>query len=404
MPTNKRAAHYIVSLSIDHLTDKATVLRSDGQVFTFPARFGPAQATSRIRITAHLPTANLFFIQTTKGHYIAAELPTVTDQPPRRGRPVIYLDQRDWSTIAKAIHTPKRVTPAQRNAALAIIDLALDRKILLPFSSAHMSETCQWEDAEARYRLGLTILQLSAGWQMRDPLAVRHDEIHASFERCHVGKASAQPSVFTLAPNAILASRTGVSDLRAPNALPSDMQLAFRAIVTISANFDTILDGEHVGMTPTPGWVEHQRAFTAHLGSMRADSRQKSKLINTFFLGDTQLELARAAATAGISVSVFENWLHKQSNVEIAAMPALGLFREVMREKHLNPGAKWEQNDLTDMMYLTCGAAYADFVVCESPHGSALRKSLKRLGRPSNVMRSLEELVDQLSQADGHTT
>ncbi len=78
-----------------------------------------------------------------------------------------------------------------------------------------------------------------------------------------------------------------------------------------------------------------------------------------------------------------------RSGDEITAMPSLGLFREVLEQKHLNPGTTWYNNDLSDLMYLTCAAGYADYVVSERSLVSQMEQSLKRLNRLVNVYRRL---------------
>lgn len=77
-------------------------------------------------------------------------------------------------------------------------------------------------------------------------------------------------------------------------------------------------------------------------------------------------------------------------------MPSLGLFREVMHEKLVDPATRWEQNDLQDMIYLTTASGYCDHVVGERSHVSHLENGLRRLGRPLNVHRSLRALVRNL--------
>jgi hypothetical protein len=96
----------------------------------------------------------------------------------RLARPVVYLDQNQWSAIANSIHAPSRIRrPDDRKAAAWIIQLSQERRMTLPASAGHMHETTKWTDNTRRYALGLTVLQLSRGWIMRDPLQVRRDEI-----------------------------------------------------------------------------------------------------------------------------------------------------------------------------------------------------------------------------------
>jgi hypothetical protein len=70
-----------------------------------------------------------------------------------------------------------------------------------------------------------------------------------------------------------------------------------------------------------------------------------------------------------------------------------------LHEKHLNKGSRWVPNDLTDMVYLSCAAAYADFVVCERATAAALRQGQRRLHLPVNVHRNLREAVPVIEDA-----
>lgn len=74
-------------------------------------------------------------------------------------------------------------------------------------------------------------------------------------------------------------------------------------------------------------------------------------------------------------------------------MPFLGVYRSVLQERHLNGGTRWTVNDLTDMIYLSSAAGYADIVVAER-HGTAmLKQARRRLGRGASVHSSLAEAL-----------
>jgi hypothetical protein len=59
----------------------------------------------------------------------------------------------------------------------------------------------------------------------------------------------------------------------------------------------------------------------------------------------------------------------------------------------VNGGTAWKANDLTDLMYLTCAAGYADYVVAERSAISQMRQASKRLKRTDNLYRNLNELI-----------
>jgi hypothetical protein len=137
---------------------------------------------------------------------IDLELGSVRNPSPLRGRPVVYLDQNHMSTLSKALRAPQRLSEREWRAALRLITLAGEGKIIVPFSGAHLLETAAWTDNEARFHLATTILSVSRGWQLRDPLQVRQDELVALLS-ASVGRSVPLGPVTTLAPNAAIIAR-----------------------------------------------------------------------------------------------------------------------------------------------------------------------------------------------------
>jgi hypothetical protein len=78
-------------------------------------------------------------------------------------RPVVYLDQRHWITLAQRLHSPDEVAERDREPAERLIELARSKLIALPLSSANL-----WEIAPTgphRRDVALTMVELSRGWQ-----------------------------------------------------------------------------------------------------------------------------------------------------------------------------------------------------------------------------------------------
>jgi hypothetical protein len=94
----------------------------------------------------------------------------------RAGRPAVYLDQNHWSTIPAARHGHRPVRPQEKQAALRLAELAESGQILLPVSAAHLVETTPMHGAP-RVAMAGTVLALGRGWQMRNPLHVRVEEM-----------------------------------------------------------------------------------------------------------------------------------------------------------------------------------------------------------------------------------
>ena len=391
-------ALHIVLTVMDRATSTVTIVRSDKKEAVFPLESPPFHPDSRITRLSHAPMEHLLLLETVNREDIFAELPRLDDFAPRNGRPVIYLDQKDWSTVANSIYSPDKVPQAERLAAEKLIGWARQRQIILPMSAGHMSETCKWTIDSARYCLALTILQLSFGWQMRDALDVRRHELRRSLLAKLRGQLLAPIEVFTLEPYAIHGATRGTKRPAVPSEFPADLALATRALTSISGNFDTMLDDKPVAMTPTPGWVAKQQVFTDWLATeTKRTSSAKRQSIELAFLVDTSKEIAEEAARAGLTPEQMSEWVHQHRETEMALMPSLGLFGESLLGLHLNQ-THWEDNHLTDLMYLTCAAGYADFVVAERSLVSQMGQAQKRMGRPLNVYPRIQDVVPEVER------
>lgn len=386
----------ILSLRWDRLAGTATVVRSDRKLATFEVD-SAVDPTSSIVATTWVPSANAMVFETDRGDSIAAELPTIDDLSSLNGRPVVYLDQNQWSTLANVVHAPDRVPAAEVEAAHALIDMAVSSKVVLPLSVGHMSETCKWTNRDRRYALAHTILKLSRGWQMRDPLELRRSEIRRALLARYREEQPPPTVPFTLEPEALHGPHRESGPTVAPAHFPEDYALTLRAQISIASAFDVMLDTEHIEVGASPGWVKRFQRFTDWLGSQpRDDRRLRYARTDAFFIADISNEVATECLRAGISAQEMSDWTLHRSSDDIAVMPSLGLFREAMREKVLNPGTRWEDNDLADFMYLTCGAGYADRVVVERSFASQVERAMRRLGRAPTVHRNLSELVAAL--------
>ena len=397
VPPNLR----IVLAVMDRATLTITLVRSDEKETKFPLTASPFEETSKIARMSYAPEAGIVYMETIHGEDIFAELPTVDDSAPRHARPVVYLDQKDWSTLADTLYAPTKVPDAERYAAEMLIAWARNKKILLPMSSGHMAETCKWTKDKERYRLALTIVQLSSGWQMRDPLDVRRFELRQSFTTRFKNHGVQPLEVFTLQPHAIHGETRGQNDPDVPDDFPPDIALAFQSLLSVSATFDTMLDAEPVAMDPSPGWVKRNQRFTDWLAEETTrSSLQKRQSIDAFFVADTQTEIAEEAFRSGITPDEMSQWVLNERDGQVAVMPCLGLFRETLQGMNLNH-ARWEDNHLTDLMYLTCAAGYADYVVAERSLAGYMQQALRRMHRPINVYRRIQDLVPVLEERLG---
>jgi hypothetical protein len=391
----------LVTMSCDDAS--VSFLRADGKEARFPLETSPFSETSALASLHMAPTDDSFagpvlLAVTVTGDSIAFELPSGDDHEQLAGRLVVYLDQNQWSVLSKAGEPSARIPDEDRVAALRLADLARHRKVVLPASSAHYHETTKWTDYAARHRLGLTVLQLSRGWQLRDPLQVRRDEIRASYEQMFLdGPGPRARAVVTLMPNTVHGTSRGGPAAEPPPDFPPALAADYNALLSATVLIDVMLDRDHIPATPATGWAQINQQFSDWLDQEPRDTQQKRKAVDVLLLQDLQRELAEEAHSSGITPEQMSEWVG-QHRARFAALPALGLFREILHDRHLSRGLTWHPNDLTDMFYLSTAAAYTDAVVCERAMGSALKRGLARLGRTTPVFLRLREAVPAIER------
>lgn len=115
-------------------------------------------------------------------------------------RPIVYLDQNHWVSLAQSRYAPERLRVQEREAA-ALSRLAACGEVILPLSGAHAVETAR-SDGPWPHDVAMTMLRLSRGRQMLSPVTVRGLELSDDMAvRAHNRERRA--AVFTLQPNAL---------------------------------------------------------------------------------------------------------------------------------------------------------------------------------------------------------
>lgn len=393
----------ITLITMDRETSSIVFTRSDDKEARFPLAPSPFAETSALSRLHHTPSFEHLLATTRAGDDIAFELPKPDSREQLAGRLVVYLDQNQWSAVDNARRYPAKVADEDRNAARQLVEWVQQHKIVLPASSGHYYETTKRFDQEKRYGLGLTVLQLSRGWQMRDPVQVRRDELHDEFRRRFAGQpGSRNAAVFTLMPDVLHGPWRSEGTYTPPADFPPDMAFQLQALTSATALIDVMLDAERIEPGPDTGWTLVNQQFSDWLdGEEDRTPQQKRKSIDALLLSDLQTEIAEEAYAAGATLEQFQHWLSDQSMQDLGQLPATGVFREMLHERHLNKKTAWKRNDLTDMVYLSCAAGYADVVVCERHMANVLTQGLKRLEHPTLVFRRLRDAVPVISERLG---
>ncbi len=177
------------------------------------------------------------------------------------------------------------------------------------------------------------------------------------------------------------------SNERAPtqSSLPPDLgsveQGQHRRWTNVVSLAATLLDDEPVEATSSIGWAESMQRFTDWLAT--EETEQPLRLARTnlaFFRGSLGNESRRRRTLFPFRLAQLHDWNLNHHSEDVDRSPMLGLFREVMRQKLSTATTTWRQNDLTDLMYLSCGAGYADVIVGERQVTGLLNSGAKRLG------------------------
>ena len=366
----------------------------DGAVHGYPAPAGLNAFSPRIDFAEFAVGKRELSIATDRGDLIQLDVGTYRNLSPRRNRLVVYLDQNHMSSLSKALRAPRRLRNEKEwKAALTLIRWAGSGEIIVPFSAAHMAETGAWPNEEARYHLATTILSVSRGWQLRDPLQQRHDEL-VSLLTESIDRATPIPDAVTLSPNAALASRLQPRLARDANidANPTIRHL-YQSMVWLNVSVAVMLDEDSIPTSPAMDWVERVQVFTDRLQAEPARTKaNRRKAAAAFMFADESTELARAAVDAGLAPSELSGWGRESWLLNDRGRPGVSVFRSAMIDKILS-GHKWEPNDLTDLIYLSTAVGYCDFVAGDRRTVALLRQQTRRLRYGAEVHSDLVGLV-----------
>jgi hypothetical protein len=310
---------------------------------------------------------------------------------------VVYLDQCHWSTIDRCINDPGSVTDQDDVAAAdRLVRWALDRSIVLPLSSGHVMETTPLF-GEKRRRLALTMLQLSHGWNMRNPLIVRRQEIACVLDNARPGTLPClQLEVFTLEADSLYTIPTSLEPELA--GIPGYLGWLCARLSAVLANFDLLIDPERIVPEKPTGWGNELTAlgrdpeFQGLPPARRRVAAQARALIDAI----ADLPVLDLLQRSGLAQEEAVDVLLQGLQTSTDTMPFLRLYADALGVR-LSNRARWEPNDLVDMLYLSCAAAYADAVAAERAATHYLNAAWRDRPEPCPVVPTLRELVSHLT-------
>ncbi|NRI69912.1 hypothetical protein FEZ60_30865 [Rhodococcus sp. MS16] len=338
---------------------------------------------------------------TLRGDWLAAEVYSPIPDDPKKGRTTVYLDQNHWSTLALVRVDPDSVTKrSEIGPAEELIELAADGGVILPLSAGHLVETGRLYD-DKRYNLGLVMADLANGWQMRHPLALRKFEFAQALGR-ELGRqvpSLANRQAITLEPNALLDNEPDSGPLPV-----DDPAFFLQAISSSSITMESLLDPKADPRFEPEQWLADNKSFAEALTSSPASQAEKKIVSRVRTLISLREEMLAGLGLLGASASDFNMTDSKTVSKFLRSMPMIDAYAHVNMVRHIDRNWMWnDPGDLIDMVYLSAGAAYADFVVAEGATGTHLRQYQMAMNKPVTVHTTLESLVKAIRNS-GVTT
>jgi hypothetical protein len=327
---------------------------------------------------------------TSRGHLLIAEAYSPTDSDPIRGRPTVYLDQNHWSTVAQAFAAPERIRDiSRRRAATRLAELANDGKVILPLSSAHLRETARL-DRERRYEVAVTMGSLAGGWQVRHPNRVWRNEVTAllAAETGAPLPALVEQRVVTLEPHVQLDDGVEVGELAA-----NSSELFFHVLNASSITLEVLLDPKRAERQSINEWVARNEENAAALAATGLNTARRRDLALKIFWRDNAAVIQDSLSRLGLGLSSIAHLDTSDIPRLLSAGPMLGYFSDLMTTRLLDSQRRWKENDLTDLIFLSTGAAYCDIVVAERSTGRQLQQLQRQRATQLTVFTDLESAV-----------
>ncbi|MDX6742579.1 hypothetical protein [Actinocorallia sp. A-T 12471] len=357
----------IKSITMGFARQRITVALADGRRAHGPLDVGCATACDEILSATWTAGERTLVLELRTGNIeVEFGLDPAEDLQQIARRPVVYLDQNHWISLARARHSPDKIGDRRTlDAAYQVMDLARSQKIILPLSADHFTETAR-AVGHRRLTLAAVMLEMSRGWRMLDPLAVRDQELERIFADLAGQGERRGNAVLTSNPMAIWSM-----------AEPASPRLGTvgRRVVDILSTSSVLLADEHedAGVEQVLGWVGKHNDLAHFFGGNPRTRSQKELAAFALSLADMRTELAMAATKAGLSPQLFQAWVAADPYADLATLPFVGRVIRATHRRVRDPGDRWERNDLGDLYFLACAAGYATAVVAEKKAAAYLR-------------------------------
>ena len=384
----------IESLTTDFDGGFIEVRTNDGDVVRQRLETVPDGTPMEFKRVSWRPAELVMTMVTIWDEELEVEVFSGEDASARAGRPIVYLDQNIWVQISKAIHKPQQVIDRELQPTLQLVEHARDKQVILPLSSGHWIETGPIF-GERRTQLASLMTSLSRGWIMRDPLRVTLSEL-CGFFRDLLGKPPEGPRfVFTLDPRELFAEPMS-SHVLEGDQLPEGSAELIDTLSGLNSILGVLLEDEkteRAGMDEARRWAQIHQDYAQLAADKSQSEGERRKATLDAFIATLGHGLNDAAITSGFGLYRLATWIRERAEEDLASLPYVGLQRELIHVRLMNAQDEWNPNDLVDVLYLSCAAAYADYVVCEKKLGHYLQRVGKMRPGGARILTSVDELM-----------
>lgn len=321
----------------------------------------------------------------------------------REEPPIVYLDQNHWITLARARVSPENVKKTSGVRELAAADSiwrSLDAgRIRLPLSMAHMVETARAGTKTNRPALAAAMLDGYDGWHMRHPMDVRRCELWWRLLDRPDLAPTVRHIVFSRSPGTPFHSDDYTPFVSDDPDIPDEgrrwvEQQAWRSSWSTVLRSESLTEEDRRATDAVVAtWTTSHVDLAEYMRDKPYGSRDVRLVAAGRTMGDLHLEIAKVALIAGMQPDDLLPILNHDHLIEFfAAMPFIGRVMEVTYQRLRNPAQSWVRNDLNDLMYLTCAAAYSDVVVTEKSMAHHLGQAAPMVTPGAVVLRNLDGL------------
>lgn len=312
----------------------------------------------------------------------------------------VYLDQRDWITLARQ-HYGLTDDDGIAGVLALVREASAAGHVSFPLSAAHYIETYHQRDPGRRRRLGAFMAEISRFQTIAAAPDLLEAEVHGSISLIAGVAPTRRPVPFG----------RGVTHAFGGHAPPyfTDRALEKRAIAYLGADwvfeyFETALLTGPDERLPAGGIALPTREFAQRQLDFELDSARKlqewghnsdraHRLVLVQEARDIVGLVNESSAVIGFDVgSILDS--RKSLTAFMLSLPAKGTVCRLRMSGHEDPGFRWHIGDLNDITALGTAAAYCDIVVAENHWGSILRRHAAHTrARVTSRLRDLPELI-----------